>query len=150
MREKLKLVLGKHYSLREIDWLIELLTDKYCTKQDVKNYLDKIPVLRDLDCLRGCWVPVRETDVNGANENYSMYEVNLFFDEDMNYCLESDEWEFCGERKADAENTDIEIWAQEAEDGNIEALRRTVETGHMYIATFRHESEGCMEVMYWK
>lgn len=150
MIEKLKLVLEKHYSLHEADRLIGLITDDNSTEQDVSNYLDKIPVLYDLECLRGCWVPVRETDANGANENYSMYEVNLFFDEDMNCCLENDEWEFCGERKADSANTDIETWAQEAEQSDIEALRETLETGDMHIATFRHEREGDMEVMYWK
>lgn len=44
----------------------------------------------------------------------------------------------------------MEVWAQEFDDANIQALKEALQNGEIKIASFKHNLYGTMNIMIWE
>lgn len=98
----------------------------------------------------GCNTPVYVCDPNGANGSYTNMLVDDLLCEEYDCFIPSDNWQLLEVKSASVENTDIEIWAQEFSQNEIDALRNTLRDGKLSIARFFSEKKGYMDIMIWK
>ncbi len=91
---------------------------------------------------------VRTTDTNGANESYVACEISTLIDEEADW-LTIYNYEYDGCDLATSDNVDLDVWAQEFSADNVEALRKTMESGDLYIAKFRSDEYGIMDILIW-
>ena len=91
---------------------------------------------------------VRTADANGANENYGVCAISALLDEDADWpTIHNYECDGC--EQATPENVDLDVWAQQFDADNVAALRETMEQGELYVAKFRSEENGEMDILIW-
>lgn len=114
--------------------------------------MDKEEILDVLKVMGfGTFTPVRTTDNNGFNENYSCMPVDSFFDEESQECLLGEDWSFVEIQDANTENVDMNVWAQEFDsEESIGSLKDSLQNNQIKIASFRSEKYGNMDIMLWE
>lgn len=117
------------------------------TKEEV------IEILRN--DMSGCYTCSWSCDEHGFNGCFSaeyvddlLKEENQFGDHNV-WCILDDGWELCEFRPVTNEDIDIHEWAQEFDDDTIEHLRKDIDAGGFYIATFCNETVGTQKILVW-
>lgn len=113
--------------------------------------VDKDDVLDMLrDTMFGCSTAVCSKDVNGVNAFYGALPVNSFFDEENFNYLPSDGWILTDFQEATPELADVDIWAQEFPSDQIADFRDLQEKENLYIASFKNDEHGTLDILIWK
>jgi len=97
----------------------------------------------------GSWTCMLSADKNGNNSNYGTCEANCFLDEDSDSCILSENWQLTKVVEATKENCDLDIWAQEFDEGTKSNLKRNLEDRELYIASFKNDDKGTMDIIIW-
>lgn len=104
-------------------------------------------VIGMLESMMGCMTPVYSADTQGYNASYNAVVVDDMLEREF---APGNDWNLTGYRQADASEIDIEVWAQELPQNAVKAMAQTMADGDLYIASFRSDSLGYMEVMIWE
>lgn len=107
----------------------------------------KEEVLCLLEAMSGCDTPAYICDNQGNNESYNDFLVDDFFNEDYANYLPGQDWNFLGMEKADPDNVDMDIWAQEFPKEDIEMFKNMLNDGRLYIATFHNDNHGTLKII---
>ena len=103
----------------------------------------------------GCYTCSYTCDVQGYNGSFlSEYVDDLFEDEnqvdDCNvWCLLNERWELCEFKPVTNDDIDIYEWAQDFDNDTIEYLRKDIDAGGYYIATFFNDTCGTHKILVW-
>ena len=111
------------------------------------NELTREDILRMFDSMCGCYTPTFVCDEKGCNSAFVMSNVDELIS-GSEYSTPLADMDYLGYKKAECE--DIDEWAQEI-DGNegIESLKKTMQEGKLYIASFS-DARGSMDIMFWE
>lgn len=88
------------------------------------------------------WVAIRTNDNQGNNESYDTAEVSAILDD-----IDNKGYEFS--EVVPAAGIDIDVWAQGFDSEIREGLRKDLENGDLYIARFRSDEYGDMDLLIW-
>ena len=106
--------------------------------------------------MSGCYTCCYSCDEQGFNGTYSSAYVDDLFEEEIladshnPWCLLDEEWELRNFEPVTNEDIDIEVWAQEFDNETIENLRKAIDDGGFYIATFHNEEWGTQRILVWQ
>ena len=106
--------------------------------------------------MSGCYTCCYSCDEQGFNGAYSSAYVDDLFEEEIlvdshnPWCILDEEWELRNFEPVTNEDIDIEVWAQEFDDETIENLRKAIDDGGFYIATFHNEEWGTQRILVWQ
>ena len=122
-------------------------------KEDAIKKEDVIEIMRKN--MSGCYTCCFSCDRHGFNGAFSSTSVeDLLIKEDQFGCynvwsLLADDWELYDFEPVTNEDIDIDEWAQEFDKDTIDYLRKDIDTGGYYIATFCSEYYGTQRILVW-
>ena len=105
--------------------------------------------------MSGCYTCSWSCDEHGCNGWFSAQYVDDIlkdenqFDYHNVWCILDDGWELREFVPVTNEDIDIHEWAQELDDATIEHLRKDIDAGGFYIATFVNETVGTQKILVW-
>lgn len=105
--------------------------------------------------MSGCYTCCYSCDEQGFNGAYSSAYVDDLFEEEIladshnPWCLLDEDWELRNFEPVTNEDIEIDIWAQEFDEDTIENLRRDIDYGGYYIATFCSDYYGTQSLLVW-
>lgn len=102
-------------------------------------------VISMLESERGSQVAVRSTDAQGYNESHDAFEIDDVLD-----AIEEGGYEFLGCQPVTPEDINIEEWAQDFDEDIRESLRQSLADGELYVASFRTEERGQLDLLVWE
>lgn len=108
----------------------------------------KEEVIKMINRMFGCTTPAYTTDNNNNNSSYTAYPIDALIDEDSDECLARDEWQMIDFEKAPAD-LDIDMWAQEFSENQIQGFRDNLKNGNLYIASFWNDELGQIKLILW-
>lgn len=113
------------------------------------NNVEKEKVVNAIESMFGSYTCMLSADKNGNNSNYGTCEANCFFDEDSECFILSEDWKLEKVVKVTKENCDLDVWAQEFDEKTRSELKNDLEDGELYIASFKSEDKGTMDIIIW-
>ena len=117
------------------------------TKEEVIDIISKD--------MSGCYTCSWSCDEQGFNGCFSAEYVDDLFEEENQFgdhnvwCILDDGWELCEYEPVTNDDIDIREWAQELDDDIIDHLRKDIDAGGFYIATFRNDTCGTQKILVW-
>lgn len=105
--------------------------------------------------MSGCYTCCYSCDEQGFNGAFSSQYVDDLFKEENGvddhnvWRLLDEDWELCNFEPVTNEDIEIDIWAQEFDEDTIEHLRRDIDYGGYYIATFCSDYYGTQSLLVW-
>ena len=105
--------------------------------------------------MTGCYTCSWSCDEQGYNGMFSSQYVDDLLNEENKlgyynyYCILDENWELRQFQPVTNEDIDIYEWAQEFDDYTIERLRKEIDEGGYYIATFCNDACGTLKILVW-
>ena len=119
-------------------------------KMSKEEVIEKIK--RDMS---GCYTCSYSCDEQGYNGSFSSQYVNDLFkeenqvDDDNVWCLLHEGWELLEFEPVTNDDIDIYEWAQEFDNDTIEYMKKDIDAGGYYIATFCDDTWGTQKILVW-
>lgn len=98
--------------------------------------------------MTGCQTAAYMTNDCGSNAAYCKVDVDDLMDEYV-YNLSGGDWSLLSVVPAKEETVDMEVWAQEFDDDNRNAMAQTMADGELYVAHFEGEDGKVLKVLVW-
>ena len=105
--------------------------------------------------MSGCYTCSYSCDEQGYNGSFSSQYVNDLFkeenqvDDDNVWCLLHEGWELLEFEPVTNDDIDIYEWAQEFDNDTIEYMKKDIDAGGYYIATFCDDTWGTQKILVW-
>lgn len=100
--------------------------------------------LEMIEAMHGNDTCVYTADAQGYNGEYHRVYVDDLLDRAE---LHDDSWELSGFSKLQVDDIDVDIFCQEFDEEEIEAVKEGIKNGEYYLATFTNEEIGTYEVL---
>ena len=106
--------------------------------------------------MSGCYTCSYSCDEQYFNGAFSSQYVDDLFKKkngagDHNvWCLLDEDWELRNFEPVTNEDIEIDVWAQEFDNDTIEYMRKGIDAGGYYIATFYNDCWGTQSILIWQ
>ena len=106
--------------------------------------------------MSGCYTCSWSCDEQGFNGWFDAQYVDDLFEEENQvedhnvWCILDDGWELCEFEPVTNEDIEIDVWAQEFDNDTIEYMRKGIDAGGYYIATFCNDCWGTQSILIWQ